>query len=123
MRSLAPDVTRLALAALMATDGGRAFGAPSPAIPPPTAAAIGLRGVASAVVADLQLAVTVNGRPTGLIAAFMRAPDGALSASRGDLAEIGLRAPGSGPPDALVPLASLAGVTWTYDASTQTIRF
>ena len=53
---------------------------------------------------ELQLEVKVNGFPLNLIAAFMQSPDGEIASTRGELAELGVAAPGEGPPDELVAL-------------------
>ncbi len=69
----------------------------------------------------LQLEVFLNGRPTDLIAAFTRHPDGSFSAPRRELAEVGLRLPRALADDAEVPLGKLPGVTFQYDAPRQAI--
>jgi outer membrane usher protein len=88
--------------------------------PPPPAA------VANAADGDqlLQLETFVNDRPTRLVAAFMLHADGALTSSRAELDQIGLKVP-----DALaegmleIPLARLPGVAYRYDEAMQTIHF
>jgi outer membrane usher protein len=68
--------------------------------------------------ADLQLEVTLNGAPTGLIGAFRRADDGALFGTSDDLRAMGLNV-AAGP--AWVRLDGLKGVRADYDAKAQTL--
>ncbi|MEH3105811.1 MAG: fimbria/pilus outer membrane usher protein [Sphingomonas fennica] len=75
-------------------------------------------GVAPAVGETLFGQVWMNGVDTGLIVEFTR--DGArLNASRDDLRQIGLDVPAG---DGAIGLDTLAGVRWTIDAPTQTVR-
>ncbi|HJW42558.1 MAG TPA: fimbria/pilus outer membrane usher protein [Rhizomicrobium sp.] len=54
-----------------------------------------------------------------MISAFFQLPDSRIAIRRGDLAEIGIKAP-DGPPDDILPLASL-GLQYNYDIPHQTI--
>lgn len=74
---------------------------------------------------DLYLDVSINGVKRDVIAPVHMEPDGSLSMLPDDLTKAGLLAPG---PDRLltderVALASLADVTYSFDASNQTIDF
>ena len=69
----------------------------------------------------LQLEVFINGEKTRLIGSFSQLPDGRLAACRGELEEIGLKAPGSGSADELIILETISGITYRYDERTQTI--
>lgn len=73
---------------------------------------------------DLLLGVTVNDRSTGTLAVFKRLPDGRLAASADNLRLAGIK-PDIGAADAegLIPLDSLAGVTWAYDEPKQIVVF
>ncbi len=71
---------------------------------------------------SLQLEVFVNDRPVGLIAAFTQGPDGRMRATRGELAEIGVKATGDGPKDAAVALDDIAGLHYVYEERKQIIR-
>jgi outer membrane usher protein len=70
---------------------------------------------------ELQLEVKVNGYPLSLIAAFTQSPGGELAAARGELAELGIAAPGDGTPEDLIPLKDVPGLSYVYDESTQSI--
>ncbi len=70
----------------------------------------------------LQLEVFIDDRPTGLIAAFRQSGDGRLSATRGELAEIGVRAPGRGDKDELVRLDDVEGLSYAYEERRQSVR-
>jgi outer membrane usher protein len=79
---------------------------------------------APAALADavpLQLEVSVNGQPLRLIGAFAVDAEGRISASAAELRELGIKPPTIAADDAIVPLDSLTGVTYTYDDSAQTI--
>lgn len=69
----------------------------------------------------LQLDVRVNGDPINLIAAFVLLPDGTIASPRSELTELGIVVPGEGPPEEVVPLQSITGLTYTYDEEAQTI--
>ena len=70
---------------------------------------------------SLQLEVFINGEKTRLIGSFSQLPDGRLGACRGELEEIGVKAPGSGSADELIILETISGITYRYDERTQTI--
>ncbi len=71
---------------------------------------------------QLQLDVRVNGYPLNLIAAFVQKPDGKMASPRSELAELGIAVPGEGPPEELIVLDTLAGVTYVYDETNQAIE-
>lgn len=70
----------------------------------------------------LQLDVRVNGYTLNLIAAFSQMPDGRLASTRSELTELGVAVPGEGPPDEVIVLDSLPGVSYVYDESSQAIE-
>jgi len=70
----------------------------------------------------LQLEAALNGRPTGLIGAFIQFPDGRMGARRSELADLGIRAPGSGDAGAVVVLEDIPGLRYVYDEPAQAIR-
>ena len=70
---------------------------------------------------SLQLEVFINGEKTRLIGSFSQLADGRLAASRGELEEIGVKAPGSGSAEELIILETITSITYRYDERTQTI--
>ncbi|WP_406853647.1 fimbria/pilus outer membrane usher protein [Alsobacter sp. KACC 23698] len=72
---------------------------------------------------SLQLEVFINDRPTQLIGAFFASPDGTISATRRELRELGVKAPGKGADDERVSLSSIEGFVALYDERKQTIAF
>lgn len=74
---------------------------------------------------DLWLDVLINGQRRKKIVAIHHGADGTLSATRGDLAAIGLMAPQTGDPspEARIALADLPDVTYVFDEIEQTIDF
>jgi len=73
---------------------------------------------------DLLLGVTVNDRSTGTLATFKRLPDGRLAATPGDLQTAGIKPKiGAVNGEGVIPLDSLAGVTWRYDEPKQIVVF
>lgn len=72
---------------------------------------------------DVYLEVEINGEPTPLIVHFLEA-SGKLSATGDDLASIGIAIDRAHiARDAMVPLDSIAGLTYTYDAGKQRVEF
>jgi outer membrane usher protein len=69
----------------------------------------------------LQLEVLLNGKPTGLIGAFLQNAKGELSAQRKELEALHLKVPEQFAPEDEVPLAALAGVSWRYDEAKQSL--
>jgi outer membrane usher protein len=67
----------------------------------------------------LHLDVSVNGRPRHLIAKFRRDAEGNFSSPRSELAELGIRAPGSGAPQEEIAFDAIDGLTYDYDAPAQ----
>jgi outer membrane usher protein len=71
----------------------------------------------------LQLDVTVNGTKANLLGSFVQLADGRLAARRGELKELGIKAPGEGNPDEEVVLDTVVGSKFRYDEPTQSIAF
>jgi outer membrane usher protein len=69
----------------------------------------------------LQLEVFINGETRNVIAAFAELPERGLAATRNELKEIGIKAPGDGADEELIPLTGMAGVTYNYDEPRQRI--
>jgi outer membrane usher protein len=69
----------------------------------------------------LQLEVFLNGETRQIIGSFQELPDGSLAATRKELAEVGVKPPGQGADEDLVPLAGIAGITYNYDEPRQRI--
>jgi outer membrane usher protein len=86
-------------------------------LPPPSSAA------GTAEPRQLQLEVYINDAPTGLIASFIQLADLRMSARRAELAEAGIKVPGSGNGDELIVIENLPDVAYRYDESTQRIFF
>jgi outer membrane usher protein len=72
---------------------------------------------------QLQLEVYINEAPTRLIGAFTQLPDRRIAARRAELAEVGIKVPGSEGGDELVVIDNLPGVGYRYDEPTQRIFF
>ena len=79
--------------------------------------------VAAEEMRQLQLEVYINDASTHLIGSFMQFPDRRIAARRAELAEVGLKVPGSGSDDELVVIDNLSGVAYRYDEPTQRIFF
>ncbi len=71
---------------------------------------------------ELQLEVRVNGYPLNLIAAFTQSPDGEIASTRAELTELGIATPGDGAAEDLIPLKSIAGLSYVYDEASQSIE-
>lgn len=69
----------------------------------------------------LQLEVFLNGKPSGLIAAFLQDAKGGLSAKRKELEELHLKVPDHYGAEDEVALAELPGVSYRYDEARQSI--
>src|SRR5437660_19237 len=63
----------------------------------------------------LQLEVFINDTPTEKIGTFAQPAEGKLAATRGELAELGVNAPGNGAADEMVALDETSGITYRYD--------
>ncbi|MCB1378612.1 MAG: fimbrial biogenesis outer membrane usher protein [Alphaproteobacteria bacterium] len=72
--------------------------------------------------APLQLEISMNGFALNVIGAFALMPDGRIASPRSELLELGIAVPGDGPPDELIPLHSIAGLSYVYDDELQTIE-
>lgn len=73
---------------------------------------------------ELLLSVTINDRPTGVLATFKQLPNGTLAAAPGQLQSAGIKSKiGKVNADGLVLLDSLKDVTWRYDEPNQIIAF
>lgn len=68
----------------------------------------------------LQLEVTLNGAPLGLVAEFTQLSDGRISATAAELSELGISAKGA-PPGEPIPLNSIPGISYFYDAASQAV--
>jgi len=71
---------------------------------------------------QLQLDVRVNGYPLNLIAGFVQMSDGKIASARSELTELGVAAPGEGTADELIVLDTVAGLSYVYDESGQSIE-
>jgi outer membrane usher protein len=80
-----------------------------------------LRAVAKEGV-PLQLEVSINGHKSGYIAAFTLFEDGQIASTRGELAELGIAAAGTGSPEEDVILNDMQGLTYTYLEEQQAIN-
>lgn len=69
----------------------------------------------------LQLEVTLNGYPTHLIGSFLELPNRRLAASARELRELGIAVPPEAGGDTVLPLDSIGGLTYRYDATRQAI--
>jgi outer membrane usher protein len=72
---------------------------------------------------QLQLETYINGTSTRLIGSFVQLPDRRLAAKRGELAELGIKAPGTADDSEWVVVNDLPGVAYRYDEPTQSIFF
>src|SRR5262249_48089771 len=68
-----------------------------------------------------QLEVFINETPTTLVGTFTRLADHRFAATRAELAELGVKAPGTGEPDEQIVIDDLPGVTFRYDEPEQKI--
>lgn len=71
----------------------------------------------------LQLEVYINDAPANLIGSFTQLVDKRMAARRGELAEIGIKAPGSGANAELIVIDELTDVAYRYDEPSQKIFF
>jgi len=69
----------------------------------------------------MQLEVFLNGNPTQLIGAFVLFDDKRIGALKQELMESGLKPPGNDPPDKLIVLDDIFGLTYRYEEATQRI--
>src|SRR5262245_61573375 len=67
----------------------------------------------------LQLEVFINDTPTEKIGTFAQLAEGKLSATRGELAEVGVSAPGNGAADEMIALGETTGTVYRYDEPSQ----
>lgn len=70
---------------------------------------------------DLQLDVSINGQPSGLISRFIDSGDGRFSSPASELRELGLKIPAETADADLVALDSLPGLSYVFDDSKQLI--
>lgn len=70
---------------------------------------------------DLQLDVSINGQPSGLISRFIDNGDGRFSSPASELRELGLKIPAETQDSELVALDSLPGLSYVYDETRQSI--
>src|SRR5262245_30993029 len=71
----------------------------------------------------LQLEVFINDTPTDRIGTFALLADQKLAATRGELAEIGVNAPGDGAAEDIIVTGPASGIEYRYDEPTQRIYF
>src|SRR5579862_6224600 len=71
----------------------------------------------------LQLEVIINGQKTGLLASFVRLPDGKMAARRAELVEVGIDIAKAAKADDLIALDDLLSYHFKYDEPTQSISF
>src|SRR5499427_2873848 len=71
----------------------------------------------------LQLEVFINETPTEKIGTFAQLAEGKHAATRGELAELGVSAPGTGAADEMITLDDASGITYRYDEPSQRIYF
>jgi outer membrane usher protein len=69
----------------------------------------------------LQLAVSINGVDQEMIGAFGVSGSGALEATRGELADLGIKVPGQGPPGEIITLNLIPGLVFSYDQVGQSL--
>src|ERR1700730_4843858 len=68
---------------------------------------------------QLELEVYINDAPTKVIGSFTQFADGRMAARRAELAEIGIKMPGSGSGDELIVFDNFPDVAYRYDEPTQ----
>jgi len=71
----------------------------------------------------LQLEVFINDTPTDRIGTFALLADQKLSATRGELAEIGITAPGNGAAEDMIVIDAASEIEYRYDEPSQRIYF
>jgi len=72
---------------------------------------------------QLELEIYINDTPTKVIGSFTQLADGRMAARRAELAEIGIKMPGSGSGDELIIFENFPDVAYRYDEPTQRIFF
>jgi outer membrane usher protein len=72
---------------------------------------------------QLQLEIYINDLATGLIGSFTQLPEQRMAARRAELADAGIKAPGSGSGDELIVIDNLPDIAFRYDERTQRIYF
>lgn len=109
-------------ASILAAFGGLAAAAQVQPVPPAGNQATVGRALSGSV--DLYLEVFINGTSTGLIGRFLQEPDGTIAIESTELVDLGLLPEdGARRPDGLINVALLSGVSFEFDAATQTINF
>ena len=71
----------------------------------------------------LQLEVFINDTPTDRIGTFALLADQKLAATRGELAEVGINAPGTGTAEDMIVIDAVSGIAYRYDEPSQRIYF
>src|SRR5258707_13152492 len=71
----------------------------------------------------LQLEVFINDAPTDRIGTFALLADQKLAATRGELAELGVNAPGNGAAEDTIVIDAASGIEYRYDEPSQRIYF
>jgi outer membrane usher protein len=72
---------------------------------------------------QLRLEVTINGAATNYVAPFIWTPPGRLSATRADLEDVGVKAPGHGGLKDEIFIDDIPGIRYRYDEPGQKIDF
>jgi outer membrane usher protein len=70
---------------------------------------------------SLLLDTVINGSPTNTLTTFVQFPDKSIGASLADLAALGLKVEGRGPPSTLIKLSEVPTLTYKYDERAQRI--
>lgn len=70
----------------------------------------------------LQLEVSINGQPTKLITPFTEVQGKGLVTTRGELAELFIRPPGTGPADEPIMLSSIPGLRYELNEQAQAVN-
>ena len=72
---------------------------------------------------DVQLDVLINGEPAHVIGAFTLLDGTRLAATRSELAQLGIRIPGTGPAEERIELASVKSLAYRFDPIRQSVDF
>src|ERR1700744_5927891 len=80
-----------------------------------------LHASAGASAEQLQLEVILNDAPTRLIGSFSAADGEHISATRQELKDLGVAAPGGGSPSDVIGLDNIDGLSYRYDVAKQQV--
>ena len=70
---------------------------------------------------EFQLAVTINGQPTGFLSRFADLGDGRFAAPASELRELGIRVPEAASDNDLIALETIPSVSYVYDEAKQSM--